>query len=381
MSRSLLYSAAIMLLASPMLCGVTADGFMWDSAAQTENAGVALEDIRGFYKLMPIQTPRGSHTRAMGNGVVTLTFGPEPRSLTIHGCRWQLSYPLQTNPKGDLVLSRTDVLHIIDPILRPTYIANRRIVKTIILDPGHGGHDAGTNTPLVREADVALLVANKMAAQLRERGYHVVLTHDVNRYMSDQQRLDSVKNCLNPIFISLHLNSGRSDMQGAQTYTAAPANPGAPKRPGNEHDAANAALAMTLQAAMVNEAGAPDAGCHRMHYSMLNSLSCPAAHVELGYATNEEEATRLNTDEYQTKLATALVEGITRFAAVMNPEMVLKARPAPVVQQQEPVKVEAPAKKAAPEPKKTTRKAVRRTIRRAQPKKAAPSRRNNRRKR
>lgn len=379
MSRCMLYSAAFLLLSPLALHGVTADGAMWDSAARAQNADVSLEEIRGFYKLMPMQTPRGSNTRAVGNGIVSLTFGPEPRDITIHGCRWQLSHAVKTDDKGDLLLSRTDVVNLIDPILRPTYIANRRIVKTIVLDPGHGGHDAGTNTPLVREADVVLLVANKMAAILKERGYHVLLTHDVNRYMSDQQRLDSVKNALNPIFISLHLNSGRSDVQGAQTYTPAPAEPGKQVLPVNAHDAANAALAMSLQAAMVTGAGATDAGCHRMHYSMLNSLSCPAAHVELGYATNEEEATKLNTDEYQTKLATALADGITRFAGVMNPEMVLKARPAPVVQQPEPVKVDAPAKKAKPAPERKKRRAVRRTIREAQPKRRTPTRRNKRR--
>lgn len=379
MSRFFLYSAAIMMLAPLATHGVTANGAMWDAAAKTADQDVSLEEIRGFYKLMPMQTPRGSHTRAVGNGVVSLTFGPGPRDLTIHGCRWQLSHPIKTAPTGDLLLSRTDVLHIIDPILRPTYITNRRIVKTVVLDPGHGGHDAGTNTPLVREADVALLVAKKMATILRERGYHVLLTHDVNRYMSDQHRLDSVKNTLNPIFISLHLNSGRSDVQGAQTYTPAPAAPGAPKLPVNEHDAANAALAMALQSALVHGAGAQDGGCLRMHYSMLNSLSCPAAHVELGYATHPGEATKLNTDEYQTKLATALAEGITRFAGVMNPEMVLKARPAPVVKEAEPVKVDAPAKKTAAENKKTTRKSVRRTVRQAKPKTRPQPRRNKRR--
>lgn len=341
----------------PLPCSaVTADGAMWSTTEGENSSYIPLEDIRSFYKLMPIAQPRGSTTRAVGNGTVTLIFGPSPGELSIHGLRCTLSHPTRPDDKGDLLVSRTDLLKLIDPVLRPTYIANRRAVKTVIIDPGHGGHDVGTVTDHIRESNVVLMVAGKLAAELKKRGLEVQLTREDNRHLSDQSRVDFAGHAENAIFISLHLNSGRSDIRGAETYTAAPAAPGEQVRPANEHDAANAALAVALQAALVHKAEAKDGGCRRARYSLLNSLSCPAALVELGYATHPEEAELLNTDEYQNRLALALADGITTFAGVMNPETQLKALPPPPPPPAEPTKVEPPKKKAEPEKKTTPRR-------------------------
>lgn len=335
---------------------VTADGAMWNTTS-VENVGyVPLEDIRSFYKLMPIAQLKGSGTRAVGNGTITLIFGPGSREVSIHGLRCTLSHPTRPDDKGDLLVSKTDLLKLIDPVLRPTYIAGRKNIKTVVIDPGHGGHDSGTVTDYTREAHVALMVAGKLAGELRQRGLEVKLTREVNQHVSDQSRLDMANRAADALFISLHLNSGRSDVSGIETYTVAPAAPGETERPANEYDAANAALAVALQSALVTKAEAKDGGCRRAHYSLLSSLHCPAALVELGYATNEAEAERLNSDEYQSKLALALADGIAAFAAVMNPETQLKALPPPPPPPAEPAKVEPPKKKAAPAKKATPRK-------------------------
>lgn len=345
-----------LLLATVPCGGVTADGSMWNATSVGDVGYVPLEDLRSFYKLMPIAQPRESALRAVGNGALTLIFGPEPRDISIQGIRCVLSHPVRENDKGDLLVSKTDLIKLIDPILRPTYITNRRTVKTVILDPGHGGYDTGSVTEQVREADVALLVAGKLATELRKRGVQVRLTREDNRHMSDQSRIDTISGAEAPIFISLHLNSGRSDMSGVETYTTTPAQLGTSEKPANEHDAANAALAMALQAAVVTKAEARDGGCRRAHYSLLNSLDCPAARVELGYTTHPDEAARLNSDEYQNRLAMALADGITAFATVMNPETTLKALPPPPPPPPEPAVVEPPKKKTEPPKKAAPRK-------------------------
>lgn len=350
--RLLLVLAVLPLIGS----AVTTDGAMWSTTEGENNSYILLEDIRSFYKFMPIAQPRGSGTRAVGNGAVTLIFGPGPCELSIHGLRCTLSHPTRFNDKGDLLVSRTDLQKLIDPVLRPTYIRNRRVLKTVIIDPGHGGHDAGTVTDHIRESNVVLMVAGKLVAELKKRGLNALLTREDNRHLSDQTRVDLASQAENAVFISLHLNSGRSDIRGAETYTAAPAAPGEQGCPANEHDAANAALAVALQAALVHKAEAKDGGCRRSRYSLLNSLNCPAALVELGYATHPEEAEQLNSDEYQNLLVLALADGITSFAGVMNPETQLKALPPPPPPPAEPTKVEPSKKKANPVKKTTPRR-------------------------
>lgn len=353
----------------PAVSAVTADGAMWSSAAAESDGYVPLEELRSFYKLLPLSGQKPGVTAA-GNGELSLVFGPDPRDLLLGGIYCRLSHPVRQDAARGLLVSETDALKLIDPVLRPTYIANRRLVKTVVLDPAHGGHDTGTVTPYAREADVALVVATMLQQELTKRGYHVVLTRTENRYLSDQQRVDTANNALNPLLISLHLNSGRSDVSGAETYTVTPAEPGADALPGNEFDAANAALAAALQSALVRGAGARDGGCRRARYSLLSSLRCPAAMVELGYATHAEEGARLSTDEYQRQLALALADGIERFAAVMNPEQCLRAAEKPAAEPPPaPAKVE-PAKPSAPT-RKSSRKPTRKTTVKAAPKKPA----------
>lgn len=335
-----------------------------------------LEDLRSFYKLMPMQ-PKGRKVagqRMLGNGEVTLVFGPAPRELRIQERLFILSHPVQEDASGDLLVSKMDVLQVIEPVLRPTYIANRSAVRTVVIDPAHGGHDTGTVTPYAREADVALVVALKLGAELKKRGYEVVYTQEHNQYMSPQGRVDKANAAPAAIFVSLHLNSGRSDMKGSQVYTLAPLEKGEKPLPGHDFSQSGIALALALQSSLVEKAETEDGGCRRAHYSPLNSLRCPGVIVELGYATNPEEGTRLSTEEYQLKLAGALADGVDAFARVMNPATNLQVQKAPVVETPPPapVKVEpAPAKKAQP------------TRQKAQPRKRAarrraPARKNSR---
>ena len=319
---------------------------------------VPLEDLRSFYKLMPLQ-PKGRKVagqRVLGNGEVELVFGPAPRELFIQGRLCALSHPVQEDASGDLLVSRMDVLQVIEPVLRPTYIANRSAVRTVVIDPAHGGHDTGTVTPYAREADVALVVATKLGAELRKRGFEVVFTQEQNQYQSPQGRVDKANAVPAAIFISLHLNSGRSDMKGVQTYTMAPAAKNEKPLPGHEFSKSSMALAMALQSSMVEKAEAVDGGCRRARYSLLNSLRCPAVMVEMGYATNPEEGTRLSTEEYQMKMATALANGVEAFARVMNPATNLEVQKAPVVETPPPAPVKvapAPSKKASTPAKKS----------------------------
>ena len=326
-----------------------------------------LEDLRSFYKLMPMQ-PKGRKVagqRLLGNGEITLTFGPEPRELRIQDKLCYLSHAVHEDASGDLLVSRIDVLNVIEPVLRPTYIANRSAVRTVVIDPGHGGHDTGTVTPYAREADVALVVATKLGAELKKRGYEVVYTQEHNQYVSPQGRVDKANATPAAIFVSLHLNNGRSDMKGSQVYSIRPVAKGEKPLPGHEYSQASMALAMALQSSLVEKAETADGGCRRAHYSPLNSLHCPGVIVELGYASNPEEGTRLATEEYQLKLVSALALGVDSFARVMNPATTLQVQKAPEVEAPAPapVKVDpAPVKKA-----KETKK--------AQPRKKAPRRR------
>lgn len=317
-------------------------------SAGTEINGVRyhpIEELRSFYKLNAGTKTTRKGAYGFGDADVSLELGPGSRELSIGGVMLTLARPLQQDSAGNWLISREDWVKWVDPILRPTYIAGRTAVKTVIIDPGHGGHDAGVSSHAIPEADITLRIAHDLKEELEKQGLHVILTRSEDQFLSDQQRVATACSEQQAIFLSLHLNSGRSDFRGSSVYTVAPAEPGAAARPGNAYDASHAALAYALQNALIGSAGTADAGCHHAHFSLLSSITCPAVWVELGYATHAQEGEALTTDAYQRSLARALAQGIATYAHVADP-----ATQIPV--QTPPPRV--PVKQSVSTPTKTT---------------------------
>ncbi len=332
---------AILFLA-PCTAAVSPEPEAWNIKTLDGRAYLSLEEVRSFYKFTLSQADSKKGTHTVGNGSAALIFGPGLRELSILGFRCRLSEPLQRDERGELYLSRTDMVKLIDPLLRPTYIAPRQTLKTIILDPGHGGADAGNRSATLREADAVLLLARQLATRLSQRGYKVLLTRQDDQYLSDQQRVKHIQELMNScpggaaeaIVLSLHCNGGRSDFHGLETYTLAPAAQGDTPRPGNQHDEANAALAFALHSSLITASGAQDDGCRRAHYSILSSLNCPAAQLELGYITHKEEGEALAGEEYRSLLSKAISDGVDTYAKALRPEAAIPVSipPPPVVE-------------------------------------------------
>lgn len=340
---------ALLALPSPARA---AEPAAWEPAAVVDGAPYhKVEELRSFYKLTPNSKSARKGAVSMGNSGVNLELGPGLRELSIGGLQLTLARPLQKDASGSWLISREDWVCLVDPILRPTYIPTREAVHTVILDPGHGGHDAGETTPQLRECAVALQVARKLKAELEKRGYKVQLTRDEDVFLSDRQRV-TMANAVGEgsIFLSLHLNSGRSDFRGTSVYTLAP---GQDARPGHACQQAHAALAYALQSALVSQAGAADAGQKHAHYSLLSSIRRPAVWVELGYATHAQEGSALLSPAYQDALAQALAQGVAAYAHATNP-----ATSIPVQEPTTPAKPATPAKATTPAKPATPAKAT-----------------------
>lgn len=303
----------------------------WEGETQVNNtAYVSLESIRSFYKLTPQPAAAGGGEIVVGNGGMQLAFHRRSSEARIGGYRCRLSHPVTEDSRGDLLISKTDAVKLIDPLLRPTYIAPRRVVRSVVIDPGHGGQDVGIVSNQVREADLTLLLARKLKNILTQRGVNVLLTREQNHAVSDRQRINTLTQADAPVFISLHANSGRSDIKGIETYSLQPAGIEGSALPGNATDEANSALAFCLHSSLVSATGAEDGAFRRARFSLLSSTTCPAAMVLVGYATHPEESAALNTEEYQDKLALAIADGITTFAKAVNPDATVPVTTVPV---------------------------------------------------
>jgi len=221
-------------------------------------------------------------------------------------------------------------------------------VRTVVIDPGHGGDETGAIGPAgTMEKDLTLAIAREIAERLRATlGLQVVLTRDEDVAVGLDERSALANQNKADLFVSVHLNatvSGRA--RGAETYflslqasderaagLAAAENltGGEPAAPGSEefdlqlllwdlaqsqHLASSQRLATLIQAELNRALELPDRGVKQAPFRVLTGAAMPAVLVELGFLTNAEEEKRLRDPAYRAGLAETVVRAIGRFRA------------------------------------------------------------------
>ncbi len=93
-------------------------------------------------------------------------------------------------------------------------------VRKIVLDPGHGGKDAGAMAFGMKEKDIVLKLALKLAPILqRQLGCEVILTRTTDKYIPLEERTAIANTSGADLFISLHINAHpASKVHGLETY-------------------------------------------------------------------------------------------------------------------------------------------------------------------
>lgn len=206
-------------------------------------------------------------------------------------------------------------------------------VAVVVLDPGHGGEDAGARAtkaggdPVV-EKEVALAIAKKAEARVAAAtGARVLLTRSADVRMGAVDRASFANEARADLFVSIHLNSSPSQRaRGFQVHyhdssaaehrgSASGAVPwSAAQRP---FEAESARFAEILRESLAAKVALPDRGVRRMPVPALEGTVCPAVLVEVGFVSHPEEAVALGTGSVQDAIAEALAEAVLRMDAVM----------------------------------------------------------------
>jgi N-acetylmuramoyl-L-alanine amidase len=95
-------------------------------------------------------------------------------------------------------------------------------IRTIVIDPGHGGDDTGAQGPGgLKEKDLTLQVARRLRAAIEGRmGLRVLLTRDADENVPLDKRSAFANNNKADLFVSLHANAALAPtVRGAQIYT------------------------------------------------------------------------------------------------------------------------------------------------------------------
>ena len=278
---------------------------------------VKLSDVWRFYRFAPKPGRPGCVSYGSGKHVVSLKANQQ--DFYVNNYRYVLSHPVREQD-GELMISSVDMRKLVDPVLRPRFSPKNRL-RTVVIDPGHGGHDAGAVSAYAKEKDLNLAVARKLRRMLENQGYRVVMTRDGDYFLTLQQRVAIANSVPDSVFVSIHHNSGRRAASGIETFTLAPHGTTSPFArsgryadwAGNNQDSENIALATAVHSRAIRSSGAIDRGIQRARFSVLCTIQRPAILFEGGFVSNPEECRRMATGTYQNMLAHSICQGIVAY--------------------------------------------------------------------
>jgi N-acetylmuramoyl-L-alanine amidase len=217
-------------------------------------------------------------------------------------------------------------------------------IRRIVVDAGHGGHDPGATGPRrVREKDVTLAIAKRLAKRLRAAGFEVVLTRKDDRYLALEERTALANTARGDLFLSIHANAHpRRTRGGVETYFLNVADDRYAARLaarengldlGGEREAvrilsdldakASAGASQRLARLVQHEittgvrtrvGEVRDLGVKGALFYVLLGARMPAVLVETAFISNRDEERRLASATYQEEVAAGIARAVSGFA-------------------------------------------------------------------
>ena len=301
-----------------------AAAFEWEIVSYQGRDYVTKESVHEFYRFQNLRTEGETVWFSAPTLEMKATEGKQ--DLYINNVRFVLSYPV-IRYNGRTLFSRLDLAKLIDPVLRPSYIHTAKPFHTVVIDPGHGGHDPGSLGVLGKEKDYALKLSHELRNSLIKRGYSVRMTRSTDKFLSLEERVRYANSIPDSVYISIHFNSGKSDAHGIETYALSPQGASSTYKgsrssdgqflSGNRLDSENIALATAVHASVLHRIPAVDRGIKRARWTVLTGIERPAILFEGGFITNSSESRKVASQSYRTTMAEAIAEAITNYRAAL----------------------------------------------------------------
>ncbi|MBE5965032.1 MAG: N-acetylmuramoyl-L-alanine amidase CwlD [Lachnospira sp.] len=212
-----------------------------------------------------------------------------------------------------LISIATNVVYVLPTAAKTENEAQSKAV--IVIDAGHGGVDPGKiGVNNVLEKDINLKISLMLKENFEKEGYKVILTRtdDNGLYSKNasnkknedmKKRCEIVANAGAKLVISIHQNSFSDEkVNGAQVFYYS-------------HSTEGKELANAIQNSLNTNIKRGNDRVHKSNdnYYLLLNTPCPTVIVECGFLSNWEEATLLNTSEYQKEIADAIAKGALEY--------------------------------------------------------------------
>lgn len=171
--------------------------------------------------------------------------------------------------------------------------------STVVIDPGHGGHDKGGQWGQVYEKHLALDTATRLEGYLKQRGIRTVMTRRSDYFVTLPGRVAIADRFSNAIFVSVHYNyTWKPHVSGLETFY---------------HNSNSAGLAQSVHNGMLKRVRANNRGVKFARYYVIRNPKIPAILVECGFVSNATERSRMKCAWYRDGIARGIAEGILSY--------------------------------------------------------------------
>jgi N-acetylmuramoyl-L-alanine amidase len=218
----------------------------------------------------------------------------------------------------------------------------------VAIDPGHGGNDTGCihkeGKRAVEEKALTLVAARKLAAALKVRGIPSVLTRTSDHSMTLEERAARANKAGASVFLSLHVNSSPSRKDhGIETYVLNTTSNASAQRlavieNGRRHNTSTLSLILSDLETTANYQDSVELACaaqgrltgglkrggfdvknrgvRQALFYVLMQTQMPSILVEMGFASNPTERTRLLNRDYQGRMAGSLAQALDDYRSL-----------------------------------------------------------------
>jgi N-acetylmuramoyl-L-alanine amidase len=220
-------------------------------------------------------------------------------------------------------------------------------IKTIVIDPGHGGDPGAMAESGLTEKEVTLDVALRLRRHLSRSPFEVLLTRDADRRISLDQRVAFANERKADLFISIHVNSMEPHtIRALETYYVGPTDDPltlklasrenkdsefsladykkilekiyVDARRDESHGFARAVQGELFRSLKKTNPDLENRGVRTAPFVVLIGTQMPAVLVEIACLSNEEEVQLLTKPDYRENIAVALAQGIRQYADRFN---------------------------------------------------------------
>jgi N-acetylmuramoyl-L-alanine amidase len=207
-----------------------------------------------------------------------------------------------------------------------------RRVRLVVIDPGHGGTDAGVVAGPVAEKDLTLALARRLKAQIERRGIRVVLTREDDRDVAPEARAELANRLDADLVIGLHFDGYVNPRARGATAFCPPATFEAP--PGGaegtmerastrlvllpwrdvaiRHAVQSRALAEAVLSALELRGLGPTRLREQLPYDLLG-VNAPGILLECSTLTSAADRDRVTQDAGLEQLAATVADGLTAY--------------------------------------------------------------------